>query len=68
MNSYCVVLRLRSAFRSRYPGTKRYFLSAKSAAQAVLLASDDPEWSVVGIEPAEMSVQLPRFPHRYNIA
>jgi hypothetical protein len=68
MNAYCFVLRLERAFRSRYPSTKRFFLSAKSAGQAVLLASDDPKWRVVGIEPAEMSAQLPGFPHRYNIA
>jgi hypothetical protein len=68
MHNYCVVLRLLRAFRCRYPSTKRYFLSAQTAAQAVLLASDDPEWSVVGIEPVEVAAQVPRSPHRYYTA
>jgi hypothetical protein len=65
MNAYCLILRLQRTFRRRYPSTKRCFLSANTAAQAVLIVSDDPEWSVVGIEPVEIATQATSSPQRY---
>ena len=38
-----------------YPRTKRCYLIARSAALAMLIASEDPEWRVFGVEPARMS-------------
>jgi hypothetical protein len=60
MQTYCVVLRPQHSLNSHYPRTKRYYLSAKSAAQAVLIASEDPEWLVFGVEPAHMSALPPQ--------
>jgi len=60
MHSYCVVLRPQYSLNSLYPRTKRYYLSAKSAAQAMLIASEDPEWRVFGVEPARMSALPPQ--------
>jgi hypothetical protein len=57
MNTYCVVLRPHSSLN---PRPKRYYLSANSAVQAMFLASDDPEWSVMGVEPAGMFVSPPQ--------
>ena len=39
---------------SPYPRAKRYYLQAKSAVQAMLIVSEDPEWLVVGVEPSCM--------------
>ena len=55
MHTYCVVLRPQHSLNSLYPHTKRYYLRANSAAQAMLIASDDPEWLAFGVEPARMS-------------
>jgi hypothetical protein len=60
MHTYCVVLRPQYSLNSLYPRTKRYYLRAKSAAQAMLIASDDPEWFVFGVEPAGMSAAQPQ--------
>ena len=60
MHPYCVVLRPQHFVNSLYPRTKRYYLRAKSAAQAMLIASDDPEWLVFGVEPARMSALPPQ--------
>jgi hypothetical protein len=60
MHTYCVVLRPQHLLNSLYPRTKRYYLRAKSAAQAMLIASDDPEWFVFGVEPAGMSASPPQ--------
>ena len=60
MNTYCVVLRPHSSLNPAYLRPKRYYLSAKSAVQAIFLASDDPEWSVIGVEPAGMFVPPPQ--------
>jgi hypothetical protein len=60
MHTYCVVLRPQHSLNSLYPRTKRYYLSAKSAALAMLIASEDPEWLVFGIEPAGMSAPPPQ--------
>jgi hypothetical protein len=55
MHAYCVILRPRQASNNLYPQTKRYYLNARSASQAMLIASEDPEWLVCGVEPAAMS-------------
>ena len=55
MHAYCVVLRPQPSLNPLYRQTKRYYLNARSAAQAMLIASEDPEWTIVGIEPAWMS-------------
>jgi hypothetical protein len=60
MHTYCVVLRAQHSSNSLYPYTKRYYLRAKSAAQAMLIASEDPEWLVFGVEPAHMSALPPQ--------
>ena len=52
MHTYCVVLRPQPSLNSLYPHTKRYYLRANSAAQAMLIASEDPEWLAFGVEPA----------------
>ena len=56
MHTYCVVLRPQHSLNSLHPPAKLYYLSARSAAQAMLIASEDPEWVVFGIEPARLSV------------
>jgi hypothetical protein len=60
MHTYCVVLRPQHSLNSLYPNTKRYYLRANSAAQAMLIASEDPEWLVFGVEPARMSALPPQ--------
>jgi hypothetical protein len=60
MHSYCVVLRPQHSLNSLYPRMKRYYLRAKSASQAILIASEDPEWLVFGVEPARMSALPPQ--------
>ena len=60
MHTYCVILRAQHAWHSFYPLTKRYYLKAKSAAQAMLVASEDPEWIAFGVEPAGMSASFHR--------
>jgi hypothetical protein len=60
MHTYCVVLRPLNSLNSHHPRDKRYYLRAKSAAQAMLIASDDPEWLVFGVEPARMSAAPPQ--------
>jgi hypothetical protein len=45
MNSYCVVLQKRRR-------TTRCYLRARTAVQAMLLASEDSTWRVIGVEPA----------------
>jgi hypothetical protein len=63
MHPYCVVLRPQHFVNSVYPRTKRYYLRAKSAAQAMLIASEDPGWLVFGVEPARMSAFPPQGDH-----
>ena len=60
MHTYCVVLRPQHSLNSLYPHTKRYYLRAGSAALAMLIASEDPEWLVCGVEPARMSASPPQ--------
>jgi len=59
MHTYCVVLRPQS-LNSPFPHTKRYYLRANSAAQAMLIASEDPQWLVCGVEPARLSACGPQ--------
>ena len=59
MHTYCVVLRPQS-LNSPFPRTKRYYLRAKSAVQAMLIASEDPQWLVFGVEPARLSASAPQ--------
>ncbi len=59
MHTYCVVLRPQS-LNSPFAHTKRYYLRANSAAQAMLIASEDTEWLVFGVEPARMSARPPQ--------
>ena len=60
MKKYCVVLRPQLAISQPLPRTKRYYLRAKSAVQAMLIVSEDPEWVVVGVEPGCMFPPLPQ--------
>jgi hypothetical protein len=60
MHTYCVVLRPQHSLNSLYPNTRRCYLRANSAAQAMLIASEDPEWLVFGVEPARMSALPPQ--------
>ena len=60
MHTYCVILRPQHSLNSLYPHTKRYYLRANSAAQAMLIASEDPGWLVLGVEPARMSALPPQ--------
>ena len=60
MHNYCVVLRPQHSLNSLYPHLKRYYLRANSAAQAMLIASEDPEWLVIGVEPARMTAHPPQ--------
>jgi hypothetical protein len=60
MHTYCVVLRPQQLLNSAHPHTKRYYLRANSAAQAMLIASEDPQWLVFGVEPARLSALPPR--------
>jgi hypothetical protein len=59
MHTYCVILRPQS-LNSPFPHAKRYYLGANSAAQAMLIASDDPQWLVFGVEPAGLSASGPQ--------
>ena len=59
MHTYCVVLRPQS-LNSPFAHTKRYYLRANSAAQAMLIASEDPQWLVFGVEPARLSSSAPQ--------
>jgi hypothetical protein len=59
MHTYCVVLRPQ-ALNSPFPHTKRYYLRANSAAQAMLIASEDLQWLVLGVEPARLSIFAPQ--------
>jgi hypothetical protein len=59
MHTYCVVLRPQS-LNSPFPHTKLYYLRANSATQAMLIASDDPQWLVFGVEPARLSASAPQ--------
>ena len=59
MHTYCVVLRPQ-LLNSPFPHTKRYYLRANSAAQAMLIASEDPQWLVCGVEPARLSASAPQ--------
>ena len=52
MHTYCVVLRPQQSLNSLYPHTKLHYIKGNSAAQAMLIASEDPEWRVFGVEPA----------------
>jgi hypothetical protein len=56
MNSYCVFLRRQPSLDPIYSGRKRYYLRARSAVQAMFLASEDAEWLAIGVEPAVMFV------------
>jgi hypothetical protein len=60
MHSYCVVLRPQRSLNSLYPRTKRCYLRARSAALAMLIAAEDSEWTVCGVEPAGMSAVPPQ--------
>ena len=60
MHAYCVVLRAQHSLNFLYPRTKRCYLIARSAALAMLIASEDPDWLVFGVEPARMSALPPQ--------
>ena len=69
MHTYCVILRLQRALNGPYLRAKRYYLRANSATQATLIASEDPEWRVFGVEPARLSaapLQSERSPSKEN--
>jgi hypothetical protein len=59
MNTYCVVLRPQPPLNVIYARPKRYYLRANSATQAMLIASEDPEWRVIGVEPTGMFAPPP---------
>jgi hypothetical protein len=54
MDTYCVILRPQQSW-NRFRQEKRYYLRARSAAQAMFIALEDSEWVVCGVEPAGMS-------------
>jgi tRNA(Leu) C34 or U34 (ribose-2'-O)-methylase TrmL len=61
MRTYCVFLHPQHSLNTLQPRAKRYYLEAKSAAQAMLIASsEDPEWLVFGVEPASLSAPQPQ--------
>jgi hypothetical protein len=60
MHAYCVVLRPQHSLNSPDLHTKRYYLRANSAAQAMLIASEDSQWLVFGVEPARLSAAPPQ--------
>jgi hypothetical protein len=57
MHTYCVVLRPMRSLTAPFLRMKRYYLRAKTAAQAMLLASEDPHYTVLGVEPAALSAR-----------
>jgi hypothetical protein len=57
MHSFCVVLRPQRFLTSAFQRTKRYYLKANTAAQAMLVASEDPNFIVVGVEPAGLAAR-----------
>jgi hypothetical protein len=57
MHSFCVVLRPQRFLTSAFQRTKRYYLRANTAAQAMLVASEDPNFIVVGVEPAVLAAR-----------
>jgi hypothetical protein len=67
MHTFCVVLRQQHSLSAVYPRTKRYFLRAKTAVQAMLITSEDPEWFVIGVEPAELNQSIGERPMRPRI-
>lgn len=60
MNTYCVILRPQPSLNPVNSRPKRYYLSARSAVQAMFLASEDPGWFVIGVEPAGVFFPLPQ--------
>jgi hypothetical protein len=60
MNIYCVVLRPQPSLNPIYSRPKRYYLRANSAVQAMLFASEDSDWLVIGVEPAGMFAPPPQ--------
>jgi hypothetical protein len=60
MHTYCVVLRPQHSLNSLERHTRRYYLRANSASLAMLIAAEDSEWLVVGVEPAQMSALPPQ--------
>jgi hypothetical protein len=60
MHPYCVILRPQSFLNRLVPCSKRYYFRANSATQAMLIASEDPDWLVFGVEPACMSALPPQ--------
>jgi hypothetical protein len=60
MENYCVILRPQVSMHTMQRRVIRYYLRAKTAVQAMLIVSDDPEWQVIGVEPASMFPPKPR--------
>jgi hypothetical protein len=59
MSAYCVVLRPRPLAKLMHPRIKRCYLSADAADRAMVIASNDnPEWSVIGIEPGGLTARF----------
>ena len=67
MNTYCVVLRRQPSLNPIYSGRKRYYLRARSAVQAMFLASEDAEWLAIGVEPTVMPLQGDRSGSAENL-
>jgi hypothetical protein len=63
MSTYCVVLRPRPSLNPIYSRPKRYYLRARSAVQAIFLASEDTDWLVIGVEPAVIFSSPPPGDH-----
>jgi len=63
MDKYCVVLRPRLSMFPVHRRIKRSYLRAKTAVQAMLIVSEDPEWLVIGVEPACMFPKSPQSEH-----
>ncbi len=60
MEKYCVVLRPQMSMSLVHRRIKRSYLIAKTAVQAMLIVSEDPEWQVIGVEPACMFPKAPQ--------
>jgi hypothetical protein len=60
MNPYCVILWPEPLVNPvSYPRTKRFFLRAPSAGDAIQAAlADNPHWRVIGIEPRDLFAGL----------
>jgi len=60
MQTYCVLRRPQDSLNCLHPRTKRYYLKAESASQAIIVANEERGWLVLGVEPGVMSAFPPQ--------